>query len=236
MLAGVVLTTFNFLDKTRSALDSFHYGSDHTPHRLVVVDNASGDGTREYLLSRGYEVIAVPEPCSQAAAINLGLRRLLADPGVTHLGWIHNDMRFFPGWLANLGQVFQRAPWIGKLSPWELTEPRDFTEEEVGRFMRLSAGYLRLGNAVPWIMPRGVVEEVGLHDEGYVGDCLYEDHDYNNRLLLAGYPVMITKASAVRHEQAGTRRHTHRPDWDERNKARYIGKWGSLHLRLPAPF
>lgn len=239
-MIGVFLTTFNFLDQTRRCLESFHRATADCPHKLVVVDNCSTDGTLEYLCGQGYEVIANDRPVSLARAMNQGMERFLDDPDVQAVCWIENDMIFYPGWLSRLVSVLDAHPEIGKLASWNVSG-RLFSDEEIERFVAAEAGYLRIGNGVPWLLPKPVIREVGPHDEEYLAGGEYEDWDYNNRLLAHGLPPMVTRRSVVWHQGAATRPEVHPPRWEDHNRRRYEEKWGHvswgrLHPDLSSPF
>ncbi len=224
-MVGILLTTFNFLDKTRACLASLCRATAH-PYRLLVVDNRSTDGTLDFLRRAGVEVIANPEEVSLTRALNQGLTALLGDPRVEFLAWIHNDMLFFRGWLEGLVSVARR-PEIGKLAPWNVSgDPSQYTDEWAARFMAEHREAFLPGNNCPWIMRREVVERVGLFDERFIKCGGWEDWDYNNRVLDAGYLVGTTGASVVWHEGMGTRNHVDNRDACLHNSVVYAEKWG----------
>jgi len=223
---GIILTTYNFLEQTRRCLSSLRRATT-TPYLLIAVDANSQDGTPQHLQVQGIPVIRNDEEISLSVALNQGIRFLLSQASVSHIAWIHNDMLFFRGWLEGLLQVLAAHPEVGKLAPYNLTgEPGQYTDEKVETFTTAHAGRLQPGNGCPWIMPRHVVEEVGLFDEGYLRCGGYEDWDYNNRVLERGYQVAITWASAVWHQGMGTRRYVDQKGADRYNAAYYERKWG----------
>ncbi len=223
---GVFLTTFNCVEKTRRCLESFARATGF-PHRLLVVDNASADGTQAHVRSLGIELVENPRPVDLTVALNQGLRRLLADPGVRHVAWIHNDMLFFRGWLEGLVAVVEERRDIGKLAPWNVSgDPARYDDAWAARFMAAHREEFIPGNNCPWIMRRDVVERVGLFDERFVQCGGWEDWDYNNRVLDAGFLVGTTGASVVWHEGMGTRNHVDNREACARNAAVYVSKWG----------
>lgn len=66
--------------------------------RLVVVDNASGDGSAELIRKAGYEVIEASENAGFAAGVNLGAQELSEDVLVL----LNNDAQAQPGYLDAL--------------------------------------------------------------------------------------------------------------------------------------
>jgi 2-polyprenyl-3-methyl-5-hydroxy-6-metoxy-1,4-benzoquinol methylase len=87
-LTSIVILTHNQLDYTRQCLDSIRQYTDE-PYELIVVDNASSDGTVDYLLSLGgIKVIANKENRGFPAAANQGIQtatgRTTRADGVRH--------------------------------------------------------------------------------------------------------------------------------------------------------
>ncbi len=222
---GIFLTTFNFLDKTRACLASFRRATGY-PCELVAVDNHSTDGTLDFLRHEGVEVIANAAEVSLTQALNQGIQRFISDPEVRFIAWIHNDMRFFPGWLENLVRVVLR-PEMGKLAPWNVSgDPARYDDAWAARFMAEHRDEFHPGNNCPWIMRREVVERVGLFDERFIKCGGWEDWDYNNRVIDCGYQVGTTGASVIWHEGMGTRNFVDNSDACQHNATVYVSKWG----------
>lgn len=222
---GILLTTFNFLGLTRECLASLRRAAD-CPYRLLVVDNHSSDGTLDFLREVGVDVLGNASEVSLSRALNQGIARLLGDRGIAYVLWIHNDMRFFRGWLSGLVAAVQR-PEIGKLAPWNVSgDPSQYDDDWAARFMAERRNEFTPGNNCPWIMRREVLERVGPFDERFIKCGGYEDWDYNNRVVDCGYLVGTTGASVVWHEGMGTRKHVDNTDAARHNAAVYARKWG----------
>lgn len=230
-MVGLMLTTYNQLEDTQKSLESLEKNTT-PPYKLVIVDNASTDGTLSFLKEKEYHVIENKRPVCLSVALNQGLRRLLSDPGNRYIGWIHNDMTFYPNWLQRLTDHLMHNPSVGKLAPVSLhlfgPDDPDFAEE----FMARHQGICYPGNACPWIMPREVIEKVGEFDERFVKCGGYEDWDYNNRILEAGFQVMITKGSVVWHPAMGTRKNRDESASARHNGKIYYEKWGISHPKV----
>lgn len=230
-MIGLFLTTYNQLEDTKKSLESLEKNTS-IPYKLVIVDNASTDGTIPYLKEKRYHLIENDRPVCLTVALNQGLRWLLSDPAHEYIGWIHNDMTFYPNWLERLTALLDRNKKTGKLAPCSLhlfgPDDPDFAEE----FMTQRADVCYPGNACPWIMPREVIEKVGLFDERFIKCGGYEDWDYNNRILEAGYEVMITQGSVVWHPAMGTRKNHDESESDRLNSRLYYEKWGISQPRV----
>lgn len=116
----VVLITYNRLDYTKKTLRNF-WGTVTVPYHLVVVDNASTDGTVEYLqslLDRGRvdQVIFNPENYYPGKACNIGWEVGLKEyPEATHLMRLDNDMHFEKGWDEAAASYFTAISGLGQL-------------------------------------------------------------------------------------------------------------------------
>ncbi|WP_167859036.1 glycosyltransferase family 2 protein [Paenibacillus cymbidii] len=225
-MIGLLMTTYNQLADTRNALASLKETTAE-PLGLVIVDNASTDGTVQYARQNGYPVIENVRPVSLSTAINQGLTYLLSIPDVRYIGWIHNDMTFYPRWLPRLVQELEAEPQIGKLAPESFHPHGPDLADAAEQFMREHQSERYPGNACPWIMPRAVIEKAGLFDERFIQCGGYEDWDYNNRIIELGYRVMITRGSVVWHPAMGTRKHQDELESGRHNAGVYYEKWGT---------
>ncbi len=224
MRTGIILTTYGFWEMTREALDSLESAGGDL--RLVAVDGGSADDTVERLRRRGVQVLSNPGGVSLATALNQGLEVLLAE-GMPYLAWVHNDMVFFPGWLEGLVEVLERQPQLGKVAAWNLPGRREeWDDGRASAFMREHREEREPGNGCPWVMPVRVVRRVGGFDEGYLACGGYEDWDYNNRVLEAGFAVEVSRAGAVWHQGMGTRGRIGQGEAPRLNMDRYFRRWG----------
>lgn len=88
------------------------------PHLLVVVDNASTDGTPETLQKRNDIDIVIANKTNRypGAATNQGWTEgLKMFPGATHLMRCDNDMEFSPGWDLKAEEYFKKIDRLGQL-------------------------------------------------------------------------------------------------------------------------
>lgn len=116
----ICLITFNRLKYTQRTLRAL-YRTIEVPYYLVVVDNASTDGTVEYLkghLKRDKvdKVIFNPENYYPGKAANIGWKEGLKDyPEATHLMRLDNDMHLERGWDLAAEDYFRSIPELGQL-------------------------------------------------------------------------------------------------------------------------
>jgi N-acetylglucosaminyl-diphospho-decaprenol L-rhamnosyltransferase len=253
----VVVVAFESRVLVLAALDSLaaHGG---LPLDVVVVDNASADGTVAAVRERHprARVLANAENRGFAAACNQGWREGRA-PLVLFL---NPDAEVLPGALPALAAVLETRPDAGIAGPRTLNEDgtvqvstgEDLTIASEWRQRRLVRGVrARDARALAeaearhsrehepdWVSGacllarRGVLVAAGGFDEGFF---LYEeDADLCRRARSAGWRVVFTPAAVVRHRlgrsmaRAGARA---RAEYD-RSHLRYYAKHNGLPQRL----
>lgn len=121
MKLHTVFITYNRLELTQQAIASYLATVD-VPFSLWIVDNASTDGTQEWLLSTetpehplltlyGYSLLE--ENRYPGYACNQGW--LCAPADATHLHRADNDFAFLPGWRAEVARMFKTRPNLGQV-------------------------------------------------------------------------------------------------------------------------
>src|SRR2546428_12937966 len=100
-ICHVVVLNWNGRDSIRQCLQSVLHQT-YVAYRVVVVDNASTDGSRDIIRDEFPEVtlVALPENLHFARGTNAGLREALRDPDCAFFGTLTNDTAFAPECLA----------------------------------------------------------------------------------------------------------------------------------------
>lgn len=116
----VVLITHNRMLYTRRTLRSL-FASMEEPFCLVVVDNASTDGTKKYLeghvsRNRVDKVVFNEGNLYPGKATNIGWAEgIKICPQATHLMRLDNDMHLERGWYEQAEEYFKKIPELGQL-------------------------------------------------------------------------------------------------------------------------
>jgi N-acetylglucosaminyl-diphospho-decaprenol L-rhamnosyltransferase len=123
----VVIPTFGGWPLTESCLR--HLRAQTVPHRVIVVDNASPDGTPQRVAA-GFpdvDVLALERNLGFAGACNRGLAAGRAE----HVVLLNNDVDCEPDFLARLTAALEAAPAAGSAAPL-LLRPGRATIDSVG--------------------------------------------------------------------------------------------------------
>jgi GT2 family glycosyltransferase/tetratricopeptide (TPR) repeat protein len=235
-----VIPVLNGIDDTRACLRSLELTTPE-PYELLLVDNGSTDGSREYLAGwaaarRHARLVENAENRGFAAAVN----QALALASGRYVVLLNNDTLLTSGWLAGLVAALDAHPGAGIAAPLtnaaaspqavsvsyasaqELAEFAAAIAERQGKPRRVSrvVGMCLLAR-------REVVEAIGALDERFgVGNC--EDDDWCLRAQAAGFEIVIATNVFVHHH--GNRTFlAERIDLAgslERNARLFAEKWG----------
>lgn len=210
--ASVVVLTHDNLAFSRMCIASILENTEYPNYELILVDNASTDGSVEELQRLGREVKLVRAFFNDlntgfGPGNNQGLREATGDVLVL----LNNDTIVPPGWLTRLARHLE-DPTIGLIGPATnrtCNEAQlDIPYQTYGEFKAIarSQGERHEGERGPIRMPmffcvatrREVFEAVGPLDERYeVG--MFEDEDYSIRVKAEGYQVAWTPEVYVHH-------------------------------------
>lgn len=187
------------------------------PVQIVVIDNASNDGTVEYIREHFPEIhlIESKENLGFGRANNIGMRYAL-DNGYDYVFLLNQDAWIETDTLSELVRVHHKCPEYGILSPIHLTEDKknieyslltylnDYKITDINLFQDLyfnrtkdvyESKYI---NAAGWLLSRHTLEIVGGFDPIFFH--YEEDDDYLNRLLYHNIKVGIVPYVCMVHD------------------------------------
>jgi glycosyltransferase involved in cell wall biosynthesis len=129
MKLHTVFITYNRLELTKRAIESYLETVGEYVDRPLVVDNGSTDGTVEWLLKyEPVDFILLKENHYPGHATNRGWSDVRRN--ATHLHRADNDMEFLPGWCEEVERIFQN-PKVGQVG-LRTDEEEQFVQRNTG--------------------------------------------------------------------------------------------------------
>ncbi|MCP5156298.1 MAG: glycosyltransferase family 2 protein [Ectothiorhodospiraceae bacterium] len=233
---SIVVALYNRLELTRAFLDSLARTCEPWCYEVILVDDGSTDGTREYLATLGapYRVILNAERRGYAGSNNVGAAMARAPI----LALLNNDLVLTPRWLEPMLACLESAPDVGAVGNVH-RNPRDGLVDHAGVAVHLDGSTFhsykhRRGvppgecrempavSAACLVMHRARFREMGGFDEGYMNGS--EDIDLCARLRCAGYRLVVANRSVIWHHVSSS---PGRLDHVDRNARRLQERFGA---------
>ncbi len=243
-IVSVVVVTYNNIAFTRACLSSLGEHSDYAKLEIIVVDNASTDGSPAFLkewvaAASNRRLILNDDNRGFAAANNQGLAVAAGD----YLVMLNNDTYVTSGWVRTLFKHLKRDRSIGLIGPVTNNIGNEARIEiaygDMTEMMQASSAYTRkhLGQVFQLrtlaffcvMMPRSVFDRVGWLDEAF-GRGFFEDDDYCRRIEKSGLRVVCAEDVFIHHHLSASfnkLKSEERQKLFEQNKAVYEAKWGA---------
>lgn len=206
---SIVILTYNQLQYTQACIASIRKFTEPRTYEIIVVDNLSTDGTREWLAEQtdiltlyNEENVGFPKGCNQGMKLASGDAVLL----------LNNDVIVTDNWLSLMTECLFSSDRIGAVGP---------ATNSAYNYQEIPVSYQSLDemfgfaarNNVPdsskWeprikligfcmLIKKEVIDQIGLLDEQFTpGFC--EDSDYGLRIIDAGYQMMMCRNVFVHH-------------------------------------
>jgi GT2 family glycosyltransferase/2-polyprenyl-3-methyl-5-hydroxy-6-metoxy-1,4-benzoquinol methylase len=240
--ASIVIVTFNNLELNRLCLESLYARTEWPNYEVIVVDNASSDGTPKYLKEAertfpNLRAILNRANLGFASANNIGLENATGE----YVVLLNNDTIVTRGWLSSLIRHLNADPTIGLIGP---------VTNAISNEARVEVGYGRIDEMPSWAaryvrehdgdvfpiqmlamfcvaMRRTVFQEVGPLDERFaIG--MFEDDDYCRRIRALGYKLVCARDSFIHHWQRASFRLLGEDEYlrvYHENRRKYENKW-----------
>jgi GT2 family glycosyltransferase len=217
-LATVVVVTWQGAELLPACLDSL--AAQTMPHRVLVVDNASTDGTAETLERYDVDVLTLDRNTGFAGGVAAALDVVRSD----YIALLNDDAAADPSWLeASAGLLdsnLETAAVTSRLVLWESDDDgrtilnntgvalvaggygtdRGFGQPDGPPFDQRQEVFGFSGGAC--VLRRSAVEAVGgMAPEFFM---YYEDTDLSWRMRLAGYTIRYEPAAIVRHRHGAS--------------------------------
>ena len=189
---------------------------------VVVVDNASSDGSPEAATRAGARVLRFPENRGFAAAVNHGV----AESDSEFVALVNNDVELEPDWLSCLLAAMRKHPECGMVTGRTLqrgsrdSRHSNATLDGTGDAISLGLAAVRLGFGCPdgpayrqerpvlavsgaaSLIRREVFRRIGGFEEAFF--AYLEDVDFCLRAQLAGFQARYVPEAVAWHEGSAT--------------------------------
>jgi len=251
-LVSIVIPVWNKVDYTRRCLEKLIENTPPELFEVVIVDNASTDGTPELLelLEGDGKVIRNAKnegfvvACNQGAAASSG----------KYVLFLNNDTAPQPGWLESLVSVAEQDATVGAVgsklvypdgslqeaggiifsdaSGWNFGKGMDPRDDEYNQ-----AGEVDYCSGASLMVRRDLFDRLGGFDLRYA-PAYYEDTDLCFGIRSMGFKVIYCPASEVVHYEgvtAGTSTSSGFKRYQEINRDKFFQKWRDELRRQPEP-
>lgn len=219
----VLVINWNGLEHLEACFDSLLANS-YPNARFVLVDNASTDGSVEFVESRyGHDVrvrvLRCPANLGWSGGNNAGIRAALTE-NPEYLLLLNNDTAVAPDLLETLVAAAERNPAVGALAPKLLLYHTPTLINSVGLYCSPIAASWDIGigrlDGARWNTPQRVIgvcgagmllrtavlEKTGLLPEEF--DIYLDDLDLCLRIWNAGFEIWSCPAAVIRHKFSAT--------------------------------
>lgn len=242
---AIVILTYNNLEYNKACLDSIRRYTALGTYEIVIVDNNSTDGTREWLLQQeGIKLALNEENLGFPKGCNIGID--LADKD-SDIMLLNNDTVVTARWLENLQRCLYSDKTIGAAGAVSLSTANlqgvDFTYSNFDE-MQILADKNNVSDSRRWeeklkligfclLLKRTVLNEVGKLDERFTPGY-YEDDDLSLKIVEAGYKLMLCHDAFIHHYLGTSFRQDQNKFWNllNENQKKFTEKWGFSTLTV----
>lgn len=235
---SIVVLSYNTVDLTKGCIESIRATLQPDEYELIVVDNASTDGSIEYLKQQSdIKLLCNEENKGFAGGCNQGIK--VAEP--ENDIWLLNSDTLVPEyallWLKMGLYADEHIGACGSVSNFCPNYQNTIeTEVNVDNYREVAAKYNHyMENALEkknWLVgfsmliKREALEKTGYLDEQFFPGN-FEDNDLSYRLLQAGYSLQLCHNSFVFHYGSQSFKKTNSVSKSLiENKERFVNKWG----------
>lgn len=240
---SIIVITFNNLEYTKLCLESIVKNTEYPNYEIIVVDNASHDGTIEFI--KDYKnnrnnvfLITNDKNLGFAAANNLGVNASRGE----YIVFLNNDTIVTPGWLHKLYQHLVKSPSVGMVGPvtnaigneakievdyTELADINYFAAKREEKFSGVTFN-IRVLALYCCMISRELFDQIGGLDERYhIG--MFEDDDLALKIEQEGLNLICAEDVFIHHFHGASFKKLEDQEYQRiffENKMKFEEKWG----------
>jgi GT2 family glycosyltransferase len=212
---AIIILSYNLLDKTtKPCIESIYRAKTHCDFEVLVVDNLSTDGTRDYLLSakdeyKNLRLLFNEQNLGFAGGNNAGMKAIQADYYIL----LNSDTIVTDYWIDKIVDFMETHPEVGMAGPItnsagneQMIYVKSTTEEEIIKeglewANKHSKDYFftNLLGFYCVAIRKEILDNVGYLDEAY-GIGMFEDDDFSLRVMKAGYKLAVLENVFIYHK------------------------------------
>lgn len=236
----IVIITYNQYEYTKKCIESIKKFT-RIPYRILIVDNASTDKTREYLKKlTDIDVIYNDENKGFPIACNQAFSKSYDDYAII----LNNDVVVTEGWLERMVEIAEADSSIGLVGPTSnkvsgLQIDTNAKYESIDKMYLYSRKILEKNYGQVQYFPRiaflctlirrDVIDRIGGLDERFTPGN-YEDDDFCLRAQLAGFKTVIAKDVFIHHYGSKSFKAEGVEKYNQQlsiSKEKFVEKWGA---------
>ncbi len=215
---GIVLVNYNGLKFMPACLETLKR-VDYAEFEIIIVDNASSDGSAEWTEQnyRELNLIRLEQNTGVVGGNNAGMQWCIAN-GCDYVLLLNNDTEVEPDFLSKLmchaDQNTLLVPkiyfydnrevlnshfghfdfWNGRNVEWFYDQP------DTEKSSQLCVG--TMSNTCAMLIPRAVLDKIGMMDENYF--MYFDDNDFIHRAVFAGASLKFVPDSMIYHKESSS--------------------------------
>ncbi len=196
MKISIIIPVFNELFYTKKCIESIRKNSENIQYEIIVIDNASDDGTQDFLKKENIIYIYNNENIGVAKAWNQGIKNSKGD----FVCIINNDIIVCKDWLFNFIKFYETKENTGILSPATREGQLNYDFEKYSEKFIKKMKNIKEKGFFGWCMfiKKDKFEKIGLFSEEYETG-IGEDTDFYLRLKKQNFESYITGSVFVHH-------------------------------------
>lgn len=246
---SIIVLTYNNLNINKLCIDSLLDKTAYPNYELIIVDNNSVDGTKEYLLElsekiSNIKVILNENNIGFAAGNNAGIREADGE----YIVLLNNDTIVTRGWLTALSKHMENDNRIGMCGPvtnsigneaeiivnyHSMSELERFSYDYTSKYLNEEYNGINVLALFCTMIRREVINACGYLDETY-GIGMFEDDDYAEAVKAKGYALIIAEDAFIHHFGSVSFKKLQDEEYLKifnTNKAQFEKKWG-IHWKM----
>jgi GT2 family glycosyltransferase/cyclopropane fatty-acyl-phospholipid synthase-like methyltransferase len=208
---SIIIAAHNHLEDTKKCITSIWRNTEECRYEIIVVDNASMDGTTNWLAEQSdIKTIHNEKNMGFSKACNQGFELAIGNEIVL----LHNDVILSKSWLSRLRTVLYKNSNIAAVGPivynsdwyqnsdleikYGSLEEMESLAGKIAKQKNNRSKHVMILEDFCLLIKREAVDQIGPFDEQFL-PRYYEDADYSMRLIKAGYFLAIAENVLVHH-------------------------------------